>query len=217
MVKRDLKPIKVSLTGGNVNQLKKGNATLLKHAQLDESKGTVTLYLRPHVANKLHKAFTKNKGVKLQMIPDEFQKSFSDGGGKITYKKNVAPILKEVVKKAIPVAAAAVTGAVAPELAPLAAVVASKYADKGATALGKATGGWGVGDVEHVRRKPAMHGLNFIDPAHPGWHPAPGLKDNSVDRSPPRRGGSFKPAGGYGIHPAMNPTRDQSDLRGMRL
>jgi hypothetical protein len=345
-MKRDLKPIRVSLTGGNIKQLQKGNATLLKHAQLDETKGTITLYLRPRVHNKLQKAFVKNKGVKLQMIPDEFKKSFEGGfvtgagsckkgGGKLLHGV-AAQLAKGAVTAAIPAATSAlagyVSGPAAPVVAPLAGVAASIYADKAATKLGNATGayglkklrgkgsygsrqtrvekkpsesliqsvtktaakiavpiaasmlaqkagyseyapfagdvareamsgygvrkaikmaqkvapqvaehaakaavadlaansdvrdiakeakaGFGVGDVEIIRKLPASHGLNFIDPSSPAWHPGPGLKDNSIER--PFFGGSFKPAGGYGIgiHPAMNPTRGQSDLRHSRM
>lgn len=162
------------------------------------------------------------------MVPEEFGKSFVEGGAvatkstkkrKITYEKDVkpvlGPVLKQATKAAIPVLAGITTGLVAPEFAPLAAAAASSVAEKGATWLGKETGGWGVGDVENLRHIPASHGLNFVDPNSPAFHPGPGLKGNDVVQK--ISGGSFKPAGGYGIHPAMNPTRDHSDLRNMRM
>ena len=235
---------KVSLTPTQAKRLLKGQATLLKHEQMEG--GDVEIHMSAKKHRRLMRNMSKKKGYKLSLSPEEL-----DGGGlkdwmqkagtfikdKIVkpYQSVVKPVVGPMIRKSLAKALPAAAGAAAtmlgqPELAAPAAALASKIAAPLVNKIGDVTHAYGLGGagVEKHHHRLESNSSNFLNPSHPAMHPILPPHDMSYGAYE-RHGGSFKVMG-EGMHHhrhrlhhsmeygnPMHPRLPQGDMSMIRL
>ena len=146
----ELVKIKLHLTRPQFHKLRTGKHIQLTHAQMMKGEPH-HLMVHPHTAKKMHHAMKHNKGVRIHMSKDEFDKTAEGGGfmdfinglknaGKWVkekiidtpfYQQNIKPIARNLVNAGV--------AAVAPRLGP-----AAPLATSAVDAIGSATNAYGL-------------------------------------------------------------------------
>lgn len=218
----NLVPIRVSLTDANKKKLAGGSAIRLKHHQLKD--GDLELHVSAKKAKKIAKACRCGKGVTLDMNSQEYKTN----GGKLDWgkvKRGLKDFGKAAIRGGIKAAAATLGELAGGPVGAMAATAASTpLADYAVRKSGLGMKEVATYSTLGLARGyiPDTSGSGFLGPAHPASNPGhradPRLPDNSGSRHRVTRGGSFKPAGGYGVphlgvrHPAHMPMVAHSDL-----
>lgn len=81
MVHSDCIPHQIHLTTAQVRKMGQGLGVNLKHSQMGADKGDVVVMLKPQNARKLLTSYRKQKGMRLQLSPEELDTTIKQGTG----------------------------------------------------------------------------------------------------------------------------------------
>jgi len=96
-MKKDFIPHQLGLAKNQAKKLLTGGAVIIPHSMMGSAAGDHILMLKPQNARKLLTAYTKGRGLKLSLTPDEIQHTLEHGRG----FKEIYHSVSRVVKNAL--------------------------------------------------------------------------------------------------------------------